>query len=454
MQIRTKLTLQFILVVVLIIVFSFGIIYYSSETYRRNEFYQRLENKAFNTYELFLNYRAADPALLVLFDRSQKDKLPGEYIVIYNDANTVVYASHDSLNPPLNQEMLSLLKQNGELKTSMNQYEVFAKTFSEQGKQLYIFAMAIDKYGLSKLNNLKITLLILTLLITSIVALAGWIYSGRALAPLTNIINEVNTINVNRLDSRLNVSQNKDEFGRLIETFNLMLDQIEGSVQLQRLFLSGASHELKNPLTSITSQLQVVLMAERTTEEYKTILKSVKDDIRRLNRTTHDLIEYARLSYSEDVQFTRVRIDDTLWQCREEFLKTNPECKINVNFSNLPSNEEQLIVNANEPLLKVAFNNLIDNACKFSNNKLCTVDFEVKAQQIELRFKDNGLGMSADQLELIFEPFYRANNTAEIRGHGLGLPLTKKIADLHQADLTVKSQLTKGSEFRLNFKIA
>lgn len=453
MQIRTKLTLQFIIVVILIIVFSFGSIYYSSSNYRKHEFYTRLESKAKINYDLFSNYRMADPAMLILFDRSQKEKLPGECILIFNAQDKIVYSSQDSINRLITPAMRQKLKSTNRIEVSSGPYEILGMRITENNTVNFVFAMAKDLYGYSKLNNLRATMLLLLILIISIVAIAGWNYAGRALAPLSNVIDEVNNISIESLHRRLPVSENKDEIGRLVLTFNSMLEQIEKSVKLQRLFVSGASHELKNPLTSITTQLQVGLMNARTADEYRLLLSSVKEDISRLNRTTLDLIEYARLNYKDEIQFQKIRIDDVILQCRDLFLADNNGCKVSIHFSHMPADESLLLINGNEAFLKVAFNNLIDNACKFSTNKSCAITFSAHKNEFELSFADKGLGMSKEEIQFIFEPFYRSNSTAEVKGHGLGLALTKKIIELHKGYITVDSAPGAGSVFVIKLPV-
>lgn len=451
MQIRTRLTLQFILVVTLIILFSFGVLYYSSSNYRRNEFAQRLESKATNTFDMFLNYRQADPAMLIIFDRSQKDKLPRENIRIYDEQNRQIYNSNDSNVVEVSPDMIDKVRRTGQMTSSPAPFELLGLRYTNNDRVYVVFSCAIDKYGLSKLNNLRVTMILLFFLIISIVAFAGWIYAGRAMRPLSEVINDVEKINVESLDKRLTVSQNHDEIGRLIDTFNFMLERVEKSVMLQRLFVSGASHELKNPLTAITSQLQVVMLSDRSNEEYRVILRSVMDDIRKLNRTTLDLIEYARLSYEDEIQTSPVRIDDIIWSSRDYYLGNNPNCRVLLNFGTMPEDEKKLIMTGNEALLKVAFNNLIDNACKFSENKTCRIFLDVRDEQIEISFRDNGVGMDPAEIALIFEPFYRANNTAEVRGHGIGLALTRKIIQVHKARINVESKKGAGTNFTLSF---
>lgn len=453
MQIRTKLTLQFILVVSLIIAFSFGIIYYSSSNYRHNEFFERLDRKASTTLEMFLNYKKLDPTLLILFDRSQKDKLPRENIEIIGKNDSLLYRNLDSNLVVITPEMIREVRTKRRVQYSQPPFELLGKAEIVNDQDLLIFAGAVDRYGYSKINNLRATLTLLFFLIISIVAFAGWVYSGRALKPLSEVINDVEAINVDSLNSRLTESPNKDEIGRLIDTFNLMLEQVEQSVKMQRLFVSGASHELKNPLTSITSQLQVLMLSDRSKEEYKTILRSVIEDIRRLNRTTLDLIEYARLSYEGEIQLTAIRLDDVIWHARDSYQSGNPNCHVVLGFSDLPADEEQLIIKGNDALLKVAFNNLIDNACKFSSDKTCWINFRFSGKELLVSFKDQGLGMKAEEIAYIFEPFYRANNTAEVKGHGIGLALTKKIIQLHQGKIDVLSSPGIGTEFKLSFPI-
>jgi signal transduction histidine kinase len=439
-------------VVILIIAMSFGVIYYSSSNYRKHEFFSRLDRKALNTFEMFLHYDEVDPTILILFDRSQKDKLARENIRIYDSQAKQLYNSNDSNIVDITPSMVAQVIKKGRMEYSVGEFEMDGMRYIE-GKNTYaVFCMAVDKYGLSKVENLRITMLLLLILIISIVALTGWVYAGRALKPLSEVINQVEKINVERLDRRLADNFQKDEIGRLITTFNIMLERVERSVKLQRLFMSGASHELKNPLTAITSQLQVVMLSDRSNEEYKRILQSVSEDIRRLNKTTLDLIEYASLSNEEVIQFTELRLDDVIWYCRDTYQLTHPECHVNLAFGDLPDNEKELIIRGNEALLKVAFNNLIDNACKFSKDASIWIHFEVLAQDIKISFKDKGMGMNPEELALIFEPFYRANNTAEVKGHGIGLALTKKVIELHKGKIDVQSEPNQGTVFTLAFK--
>ena len=451
-QIRTKLTLQFIIVVILIILFGFGVIYYSSYNYIKEEFYQRLENKAKTSAEVFISVHQIDSTMQRLLDRTQRDKLPFENISIFNDKNREIYTSNDSLGYIISNELLDEIRISDKKAFEQNGFKILGTTYKDDHNNFVIFAGALDQYGQNKLRYLRSMLAVLFVVIISIVAYSGWIYADRALKPLSKVVEQVNAMNADKLDTRLNQGKNQDEIGQLINTFNTLLDRIENAFKLQKLFVSGASHELKNPLASITSQLQVSLINERSIDEYKSVLRSILEDIKILNRTTHDLMEYARLNYENAIQLFDIRIDDLLWFSRDYFQRTQPLYKVNIHLDNMPEDQNKLIIKGNEALLRIAFTNLIDNACKFSPNHICNIFLLFgKQDNLLIRFIDSGIGLTAEEVPLVFEPFYRANSTSETKGNGIGLALTKKIIQLHNASITLNSTKGKGTTFELSF---
>jgi signal transduction histidine kinase len=449
MQIRTRLTLQFIFVVTFIILVAFGLIYYSSSNFRRHELYKRLENKAITSAEIFISVEQIDSTMLSIFDRTQRDKLPFENVTIYNSKNREIYTSNDSLRFNADIALLDEIRQKRRKEFNIGGREILGIRYDDKPASFVVFASATDIFGFSKLSNLANTLLILFLGIVSIVAITGWLYAGRALKPLSRVVDEVDRMRPERLDARLNKTVYNDEIGRLIITFNTLLDRIEEAFRVQKLFLSGASHELRNPLTTITSQLQVALLRERSHDEYRSLLSSLLDDIRKLNRTTIDLLEYARLSYERDVSLSDIRIDDVLWHSAEHVRKNNPQYSVNIRFSDLPEDPSALVAKGNEALLTIVFINIIDNACKFSQDHRCDISFATGSDKITVMISDNGIGMDEEQLKFIFEPFYRGNSTAEVKGHGIGLALTRRIVQLHLGTIDVDTSPKKGTRITI-----
>lgn len=165
-----------------------------------------------------------------------------------------------------------------------------------------------------------------------------------------------------------------------------------------------------------------------------------------MSRLTNGLLELARAnSGAKTIQFAMVRIDEMLWQAQTELLKKKPEYLVSVDFEELPEDENLLMVSGIKSLLKGALMNLMENGCKFSNKKQVRILLQLKPHMISIRYSDEGMGISQEDLHHIFELFYSSERTRHISGHGIGLLLTLKIIQLHGGNLYVHSQLGIGT---------
>lgn len=452
LQLKTRLTVQFILVVAPIVFISFVIIYYSSSSYRKQEFYNRLKNKANTTAEFLIKVEQVDSSLLKIIDRTQKDHLPNENISIYNYLNREIYTNNDSIYFKVNKDLLDKIRLNETIEYQEGKYEIVGLTYNDRYNRFIVIAGAIDTFGLSKLRNLRNTLFILFILIIALVAVVGRIYASRALLPISALAKESENISPHNLSIRLKETKYDDEIGKLINNFNKLLERIEDAFKIQKLFFASASHELKNPLMLITAQLEVSIAKNRTNQEYKDTMASVLEDIKDLNKLTIQLMELARVSYdSRDIQFTRIRIDTILWSSIEFFTLKYPNYHCDFSILNLPEDESDLFILGNETLLKTMFLNLADNACKFSEDKSVTVTLDRDKAQARIVFNDNGPGIEVAEQKLVFEPFYRSRSKHEIKGHGIGLALVNQIMILHHAKIFFDCNKKKGTSLILIF---
>ena len=453
MQIRTKLTIQFIILVACIILFCFSIIYASLYQNRKNEFYRKIEHKADATAELYFNYNSIDSASLRGINDLMRFPESHEDITIYNKEGNLIYSTVDTIDYHISKTFLAKIKDEQSVEFVVGKYRVLGKTYPGKYDGAIIVAGDVDWESLAKNAFLFRLLTILYGVSIIIVSIAGRLFAQRALAPLSDVISQVNNLPIESLEARLKVVNARDEIGRLAQTFNMLLVKIQNSIKLQKIFLSAVSHEMKNPLTSITSQLQVLQLKRRSEDEYQQTIESVLEDLAHLNKTTIDLIDFSRLSYEMNlgVVLQNVRIDDVVWHCKEYYAKLNPLSTIKIRLINLPQNQDGLIIQANEALLKIALLNIIDNACKFSSDNSVKIEFAVQNHSIDLAFTDNGQGMTLSEQEHIFEPFYRADKTSNISGHGLGLAIVKRITDFHKAKIMVNSSKNQGTTFVLKF---
>lgn len=452
MQIRTKLTLQFTLLVSAILLLAFYSVYFFWSQRTEEAFFQRLREKAITSAILLLKVEEVDSALLKTIDLSKHDVLYRENISIFNEGNKEIYTNNDSVLSIQSAVLFDRIRSQGEVTFTKGEFHVVGVPFMDKSKRYVLIAEAVDRDGQLRMKSLRNLLAVLFLLMIAIVAGAGWIYAGRALRPIKKVIDEVQSISTANLKQRLHGDDKPDEIGTLISIFNSLLSRIENAFDLQKTFVTNVSHELKNPLTKITSQLEVTLLKDRTVEEYHEIASSVLEDIKELNQLSTSLLDLASLN-QDNVSFARVhlRIDEILWEVRESVQALNQQYKVDIHTIRMPENEEDLYMDANPYLLKTALQNLIENACKFSNDKMATVSLICSKDELEIRIFDNGPGIEKKDLQNIFQPFYRADNTSRIKGHGIGLSLSQRIITAHQGKVEIDSTPGAGTQVTVIF---
>jgi len=453
MKIRNKLTLRFtLLVAAILLLFSLSIHYFYT-LYRRIEFYNRLEEKAFTTVRL-LKENGINAEVLRTIDRNEITSLYNEEVTIYNERNQIIYDSGNTPYP-VSTDFLQQVREGKKIKLHRGQKEVLALNYMHDTTKLVIVVSAIDKYGFDKVDILTNVLVVGGLASVVLVCIAGWFFSGNAMQPVAAIVGQVKAITASNLSARLETNENQDELNQLARTFNEMLARLEESFASQKIFVSHASHELRTPLAILTSQLEVELMQHNLPDTYKAKFESILEEIRMMNQLANGLLELARASADVNtISFSKVRIDEILWQAQNELLKKNPECHIIIDFEEQPSEEDALVVYGNESLLKRALMNLIENGCKYSSKKSVNIWLLFKPESIIIRFVDKGEGIAAEDLPHIFEPFYRSQRTRHIAGHGIGLPLTLKIIQLHKGHLQIESHENVGTIATITLPIA
>ncbi len=451
MKIRTKLALRFTIIVASILLFFAFAIYYFSSSYREQEFYSRLREKANNTAKLLIDVDEVSKDLLKIIDKNTAS-LPEEQIGVYDYNNKEIYSSGDSIDSKVDKGLLNEIRLKGELQQNANGKEVLGILFTGKYDRFVVIASAYDKYGVGKIRNLQLILILGLFACVLVTMIAGWSYAGQALSPISKVVGEVDEITASNLSQRVNEGNGRDEIAQLAVTFNQMLNRIEEAFKLQKSFVSNASHELRTPLTSITGQLEVALIKQRDPGEYVAIIRSALEDINSLSKLTNGLLILAQANMDASaLRLKDVRMDELLWQTRNELLKSTPLYKINIEILDFPEDENMLTVNGSEQLLKSAILNLMVNACKFSPDREVFISFNVKNDSIQLVFKDHGIGISPENLKNIFQPFFRGDNAKMYPGHGLGLSLTQKIIALHKGEMRIESVISQSTTVTITF---
>ena len=450
MTIRNRLTLRFTGLVASILLLAFVSIYAFCWYFISSDFYRRLDRKANTAGDLLIRHRL-DAKLLQRLSVVRKDQLPNQKIMVFDSRDSVIFATNPSLPVPIFKLSLREIRQKKRKDFQQQAYYVSGTRITTASGQFVVIASAENQYGDTFLRRLLWALTGLFCLIAGITAFSGWLFAGDALQPMQQIDQVVGAIFPRNRDERLPVSKEDDEISRLSITINRLLDRVVESFRLQRMFVANVSHELKNPLTQISSQLEVSLLNERDPEAYRQTIRSVLEDVSELSTLTRELLQLSQVNQEDAVGLLtdRVRLDELVWDIRDEVTAINARYQVLVELGTLPDDPDQLTVQGNKTLLGTALKNLTENACKFSDDGRALLHVNFDEQWISIRVQNNGQPIPIDDQPYIFEPFYRSRQTADVRGYGVGLSLVARIIRLHNGEISVRSQAGEPTLFSL-----
>lgn len=296
------------------------------------------------------------------------------------------------------------------------------------------------------LRHLRVILALLDIGGIALAALLGRLVAGAAVAPVKRLTQAAEHVTRTQdLSKRIDPS-GEDEIGRLAESFNAMLDALQhsmgaldASVHAQRQLVADASHELRTPVTSLRTNIEI-LKQEREigVEERQRMLGDVVEQIEELTLLMNDLIELARgeqpSSGAEDV-----RLDLLVEEGIERARRHSPGTPFRV--------ELDAVVLAGEPVrLGRAINNLIDNAVNYSPNGS---PVEIALHGTELTVRDRGQGISGEDLPHVFDRFYRGAEARGRSGSGLGLAIVRQVAEQHRGRVSAERAEGGGTLMRL-----
>lgn len=457
MPVRIKITLLFTMIMFLLLSLICGFIYYFSYTRRLENIKTHLTNRAITTSNMLSHPDIFDIHLMSKIDSAIVIAIKNKTVQAYNYRNERIYSYSDSPTDPIQvkRDILDSARIGNIIFFNVGRKEAIAYYDSTYSNPIVIIAAAFDEVGKINLRRLK---LILWLSFASGILIAfasGYFFSKVLLRPIRKIADEVNIISAQSLTHRIKLGNANDEWKYLTETLNDLLNRLQESFEIQRRFISSASHELSTPLTSISSQLEVSLQRNRAAEDYRLVMQSVYQDVRHLNKLTQTLLEFATVSGTAGgIEINLIRIDEVLMRLPGEMTKMDKAYSVKLEFDQLPENEEKLLVFGNAELLFTAIKNIVSNACKFSPNQLAKVKLSVDQTSIIVVVEDDGKGIPENELQNIFQPFYRTEDSRAIIGFGVGLPLVNRIIKLHKGQIKVNSVVGKGSTFFISLPIA
>ena len=296
-----------------------------------------------------------------------------------------------------------------------------------------------------------VIMLILIPLILLLTALGGYYITKRAFRPVNNIVKTANDISLQKdISKRIEIAADskEDELHHLSVTLNKMLDKIENLIKQEKQFTSDASHELRTPISVILAQGEYLLDIAKDEKE-KELAQTIVDKSKQISKLVSRLLLLARIDQNRQ-KFNKEKVDiGVIIDVAIDSMKELASQKEILLFANVP---EGTIVDADESLLLSAITNLISNGIKYGNESgYVSVSASKIGDKTEVIVADNGVGISEEHIDKIWTRFYRVDDVRndEYGSSGLGLSMVKSIIKLHGGEITVKSEIGKGTKFRI-----
>ncbi len=281
----------------------------------------------------------------------------------------------------------------------------------------------------------------------SVLIYLGYILIALLLRPLEQITNALDEINANNLSTRIELENDSKDVIQLVTSINTMIQRIENSFKQIQQFTSDASHELRTPLAILMGELEIGLHTSKSKQDFQEVILSALDEVIRLSKVVSSLLELSKAESGKLLlQFENTNISDLLLDLLEDAEILSEAKKINLHHSV----ERSVYAEVDSSKIHQALLNIIENSIKYTQEEgAVSIVLDSDSQFVIIEVKDNGIGMTEEELPFIFDRFYRADvsRSTAIQGTGIGLAIVKWILEGHDAITTVKSKPNEGTTF-------
>ena len=440
MKIGSKIALFYTVITVAAIAVVVLVFYFFTSRYINNLYDSYLAEKAFLTAQKHWEKDEVDESSYQEIQQKYNELLPQAQEVLLNIDS--VPAITDSLNKYLDANQQVRLFKSIPVAFVYGKLRGSALYYPDNEGNFVVLVMASNHYGHDIQEHILVLAVFLLLVSCGFIYLIGRLYANRILRPLQHILKELKRIRGNNLNIRMKAFDNKDELDELIRTLNDMLDRVDTAFQAEKSFISNASHELNNPLTAIQGECEISLLKERSAAEYIESLQRISTESKRIILLIKHLLFLSRQD-KELLQNAREQID--LVVLLRDLCLQYPQVAFSTELA-----EGQAHITANYHLLRVALQNIIDNARKYSKEQV-EICVGMHDGNWVIEVEDYGIGIPEDEIKHIFHSFYRASNTREYAGQGIGLSLSMKILAVYGGKITINSQVNKYTRVTVTF---
>lgn len=311
----------------------------------------------------------------------------------------------------------------------------------------FLIAFFCYRLGLvpEKINPLwPIIIILLSCTIISFIVTA---IRTKAMTKTMNIIhNDLKKIANGNFSTKIDVKINNIFLQNIVDNINMMIDELNSITLLKQDFVTNFSHEFKTPIVSIKGFSELLLEDTNLTEDQRKYLTIIKDESSRLSDLAISGLFFSKLDSQKIVidkedYYLDEQIEECILLFSEQFKEKNIDVEVDLKHHKF---------NGSKELIKNVWINILNNAIKYTNNDgTVKIISSEDSNHFTISFVDNGIGMDNETKKHIFDKFYQADSSSLNHGIGLGLSICKKVVELHNGEITVNSELDKGTVFNI-----
>ena len=324
-------------------------------------------------------------------------------------------------------------------------------THDDETVTLYFFRTITSELIL--FDNLEKFLLMLDIVGIFLSIGVGYLLSRRILTPIKTMNELAREIAFEKMSGRIPIGTANDELNELAKTLNQMLDRLQGGINKQQKFVSDASHELRTPAAVIKGYIEFIETYGTADEALlKENLKVIGSEAQNMQNLLENLLFLSRTDqHRQRLNKKTLDLDDIVGDVMSKMKTVVKTHKVEL-IKNTPAK-----IFGDETTIRQMIRIFLDNAVKYTpEGGLIKVSSAIEKKKILLSISDTGIGIAPENLDKIFERFFRIDSedlVNEANGSGLGLSIAKWIADSHDIKISVDSELGKGTTFTLRFPI-
>ncbi|MDK2799404.1 MAG: hypothetical protein PWQ70_1023 [Clostridiales bacterium] len=299
------------------------------------------------------------------------------------------------------------------------------------------------------LDDIRKNLYTIAIIVSILIGLLSSVLAGVITSPVEELTDVIKHMADGKLDQKVEVRGN-DEIAQLGMAFNKMSERLNQLEEKRRQFVSNASHELRTPLSSIKLLAESLLqMQHLDLTIIKEFLSDINNEIDRLSRIIDKLLMLTKMDVNDkELEMKNVNIKELL----QNVVKSLSPLARKKNIQLTLKTNEDIYVLIDEDKIWEAIFNIVDNSIKYTpNNGSVTISMEKSDYNIIIMIEDNGIGISDNEINKIFDRFYRIDKARarETGGTGLGLSIALSAVKLHGGEIQVESQVGRGSKFKI-----